>query len=362
MSARRIACVLVGIALTLALALAACGNSADDADAPAPAPSGDTLERVTENGPITARVAVTPEKPRLGDPITLTLSVTAASGMVVEMPAFGEALGRFSIVSFAPRTRTNADGGTLSEQTYVLQAPMSGKQRLPALRIEYTDHRDRGAAAAGQDAGVAGDIEVKELLTDEIALDVESVLTADELSGALRPARGRLEPSRSLNPLALILIIVGVCALTAGAVVFVLMRGRTRDTRRQVDAYAEAMARLAGLEERGLPEGEDADAWYVELSGAVRLYIEDRYRIRAPELTTEEFLREARRVAALTDEHRALLSSFLADCDRVKFAGHRPASSESQNALEAARRFVEETRLREAATAASSEEAPRAAA
>jgi hypothetical protein len=356
-AARRIPIVLVG----MALALAACGDGADDAGAPAAAPTGDTLERVTENGPITARVAVTPEKPRLGDPITLTLGVTAAAGIVVEMPAFGEALGRFSIVSFTPRTQTNADGGTLSEQTYVLQAPMSGKQRLPALRIEYTDHRGRGTAAAG-DAGVAGEIEVKELLTDEIALDVESVLTDDELSGALRPARGRLEPSRSVNPLVWMSIIIAVGLLAIGVAVFVLMRGRTRDTRRQVDAYAEAMARLAGLEQRGLPEGEDADAWYVELSGAVRLYIEDRYRIRAPELTTEEFLREARRVADLTDEHRVLLSSFLADCDRVKFAGHRPASSESQNALEAARRFVEETRLREQPTAASSEEAPRAAA
>ncbi|HUH05377.1 MAG TPA: hypothetical protein VML75_25445 [Kofleriaceae bacterium] len=349
--------VLVG----LALVLAACGSGAENTAAPAAAAEGDTLERVTENGPITARVAVTPEKPRLGDPITLTLGVTAAAGIVVEMPAFGEALGRFSIVSFTPRTQTNADGGTLNEQTYVLQAPMSGKQRLPALRIEYTDHRGLGAATAG-DAGVAGEIEVKELLTDEIALEVESVLTDDELSGALRPARGPLEPARSLNPLVFALMIMGVCVLAIGAVVFVLIRGRTRDTRRQVDAYAEAMARLAGLEERGLPEGEDADAWYVELSGAVRLYIEDRYRIRAPELTTEEFLREARRVAALTDEHRALLSSFLADCDRVKFAGHRPASAESQDALETARRFVEETRLRQLPTGASSEEAPRAAA
>lgn len=347
-------------ALAVALGLGACGSGAADTDPSTPAAAGAALERVTEHGPITARVAVAPEKPRLGDPITLTLSVTAAPGLVVEMPAFGEALGRFSIVSFTPRTQPAADGGTLHEQTYVLQAPMSGKQRLPPLRIEYTDHRDRGAAT--RDAGAAADIEPRELLTDEIALEVESVLTDDELGSELRPARGTLEPVRTIDPLVLALILVGIGALGVGAVVFALARGRRRKARRQVDAYAEAMARLVRLEARGLPEGEDADAWYVELSGAVRTYIEDRYRIRAPELTTEEFLREARRVADLTDEHRAMLSSFLADCDRVKFAGHRPASSESQQALEAARRFVEETRLREDAAPSRDEEAPRVAA
>jgi hypothetical protein len=90
-----------------------------------------------------------------------------------------------------------------------------------------------------------------------------------------------------------------------------------------------------------------------------------RFEIRAPELTTEEFLQVAVRPAnagraappeavrrsiarpELTMDHRALLSQFLERCDRVKFAGYRPDPTESLATLEAARAFVEDTRLRE---------------
>ena len=51
----------------------------------------------------------------------------------------------------------------------------------------------------------------------------------------------------------------------------------------------------------------------------------------------------------LTTDHRALLTQFLERCDRVKFAGYRPDSDESIATLKAARGFVEDTRLQEAA-------------
>ena len=78
----------------------------------------------------------------------------------------------------------------------------------------------------------------------------------------------------------------------------------------------------------------------------VRRYLEGRYGVRAPELTTEEFLQEAQRAAALAANHRELLSAFLERCDRVKFAGYRPDSDESMATLKAARAFVEDTRVR----------------
>ena len=76
-------------------------------------------------------------------------------------------------------------------------------------------------------------------------------------------------------------------------------------------------------------------------------HLEQRYEIRAPELTTEEFLLVATARPELTSEHRGLLTSFLERCDRVKFAGYRPDAAESIATLAAARGFVEDTRLRE---------------
>ena len=95
-----------------------------------------------------------------------------------------------------------------------------------------------------------------------------------------------------------------------------------------------------------MPTADVADAWYVELSDIVRRYIEERFALRAPELTTEEFLAEAGRSAELTAGNRELLSAFLATCDRVKFARYSPDEDESRGALQEAKRFLNETAIK----------------
>ena len=285
----------------------------------------------TKAGPVTATKTLVPAAPRLGDPLVLTLEVVAKAGVAVEMPAFGEALGRFAIVDFTPREEVTDDGLLLS-QRYTLQTPMSGRQRIPRLRLEFLDERDPDTEARA-----------KELLTDELAFVVASVLPAGQPLTELRPLRAALEElqgpwlQRNWPWLALGLVVL---AGVAGGVVAWLRRA---EERARLTAFDRAMARLEGLERRGLPSADAADAWYVELSDIVRRYIEERFALRAPELTTEEFLAEAGRSAELTASHRELLSAFLATCDRVKFARYSPGEDESQGALEVAKRFLNET-------------------
>lgn len=137
--------------------------------------------------------------------------------------------------------------------------------------------------------------------------------------------------------------------LIVGTVVLVRTTRRHRAIRARISAYELAVRRLAALERGGAPEEPDLDGWFVELSAIVRRYLEERYHVRAPELTTEEFMQVARRAAGLSAEHRELLSAFLERCDRVKFAGYRPDPTESLATLKAARAFIEDTRLREVA-------------
>lgn len=81
------------------------------------------------------------------------------------------------------------------------------------------------------------------------------------------------------------------------------------------------------------------------VSTVVRGYIEDRFELRAPERTTEEFLDELRRTSLLHVEHKRLLEEFLTRCDLVKFARHEPTQPELQALLDAALRFIDETTL-----------------
>ena len=88
---------------------------------------------------------------------------------------------------------------------------------------------------------------------------------------------------------------------------------------------------------------EDPERFVVEVSEAARKYLEDRFGLRAPERTTEEFLAELSGSVALDGRHKELLADFLTRCDLVKFARAVVDRSELEALHQAAARLVEET-------------------
>ncbi len=334
------------LALVIAIAsLAACSNASllDGTQAAKTEPTKDAIAKTSENGPVKATVTVWPPKPSLGEPIYLRLDVEAPAGISVDAPfqeAGDQRLGRFKVVGFVRDTHRKPDGAQHQEQTYTLEAPSSGKHRVPPLRLEMVDSRG-DAAQSGKP---------QEILTEEVPIDVAPV-KAEAVDATLHAALGKLDPDVGGTPWFLIAAIVGGALVLGIGSVFLwrLWRARRRLAVKK-SAYDEAIGKLHALELRGAPTSEQADGWFVELSAIVRSYLERRYDIRAPELTTEEFLQVASRSPELTSAHRTQLSQFLERCDRVKFAGYRPDSSESIDTLAAARAFVEDTRVREEAT------------
>lgn len=87
----------------------------------------------------------------------------------------------------------------------------------------------------------------------------------------------------------------------------------------------------------------DPRAFAIAVSDAVRVYLEERFNLRAPERTTEEFLRDLQRTSALTSDQKSSLAEFLERCDLVKFARLEPPESVLRELHEAALRLVHET-------------------
>ncbi|MFH1593317.1 MAG: hypothetical protein ABID09_01305 [Candidatus Omnitrophota bacterium] len=101
---------------------------------------------------------------------------------------------------------------------------------------------------------------------------------------------------------------------------------------------------LEALKKKNLPALGKTKEYYYELSVIVRNYIEGRFRIKAPEMTTEEFLFSLKASHELSDTHKKLLKDFLNLCDIVKFAKYGPTESEMGESFGAGRKFVDETR------------------
>jgi hypothetical protein len=81
----------------------------------------------------------------------------------------------------------------------------------------------------------------------------------------------------------------------------------------------------------------------IAVSGAIRVYLEERFDFHAPERTTEEFLYELQDTNLLTVDQKQSLGDFLANCDLIKFAKYEPTETELRALYDAALRLVNET-------------------
>ncbi len=108
-----------------------------------------------------------------------------------------------------------------------------------------------------------------------------------------------------------------------------------------IPPHVRAKQRLA----EALLHLSDPRLFCIEVSDAVRWYLEERFDFHAPERTTEEFLLELQETNRLTESQKQSLGVFLESCDLVKFARYEPTESALRELHESACRLVDETRF-----------------
>ncbi|MDG2332616.1 MAG: hypothetical protein P8Q97_00180 [Myxococcota bacterium] len=294
-----------------------------------------SLETRAVSGPVEIRVELTPDHPVIGDAITLRIEAIAEPDVEILMPAFGEALDRFRIVDFVPRESLTEDGKTLHSQRYTLQAPASGEHLLPPILLEFIDHRPGHPAAPDE-------LDAYEILTESIPFAIESMVP-DSASADLSPPMEKLNSIGSdRTPWEWLVAAVFVLGLAG----FFGFRAWQRWSLQAAvrSAWDVASSELEMLLASPLPQGERVNDFFVQLSGIVRRYLENRFSLRSPELTTERFLEEVIASPEFGREHQALLKDFLNQCDLVKFAHHVPSPEAIRETTQKARRFIDETR------------------
>jgi len=135
--------------------------------------------------------------------------------------------------------------------------------------------------------------------------------------------------------------------LTAAALVvlgaYAAWRWRRRRRLRAIKSPFEiALQRIEGA--HALMRPNNGRAFSIEVSDAVREYIESRFQVMAAHRTTNEFLYD---LLASSDaplaEHRTLLAEFLNLCDLAKFAGWHLSLPDMQTMQHSVRAFVLET-------------------
>lgn len=107
----------------------------------------------------------------------------------------------------------------------------------------------------------------------------------------------------------------------------------------QIPPHLKARRKL----EQALACIEEPRPFCILVSDAIRVYLEERFQLHAPERTTEEFLGELQSSPALTFDQKKALGDFLSRCDLVKFARYVPGKPELTDLHQSATRLIDET-------------------
>lgn len=105
-------------------------------------------------------------------------------------------------------------------------------------------------------------------------------------------------------------------------------------------AEDNAIHALNLINEEKWPEQEKFMQFYIALTNAVRKFIEEKYHLHAPTLTTQEFLMNSSKYPGFDQEMRNRLNQFLNSADQVKFAKYSPSVEECRHAMQNAKALI----------------------
>ena len=270
----------------------------------------------------------------IGDRIRYTINVQAKPGATVEFPKPGKELGPFEVKdSGISKSQEEKNGEIRRSQWYLLASYKTGKQSIPALDIKY-----KAKGASGWSI----------LKTKELTVEVKSLLSENPKAADIKDIKGILPiESRVVRNILFLIAALIFAAMLVLWVRKVFFKGALAGPKpAHVIAYEELeRIKMSAL----LAEGNFRE-YYFRLSNCIRRYLENRFALRAPEMTTEEFLGAVRDSGVLDAKNKDLLKSFLLGADMVKFAKYGPARQEAESSYEFAKRFIDETKEPEKTT------------
>ena len=164
----------------------------------------------------------------------------------------------------------------------------------------------------------------------------------------LPPVTGDIEINPQFDPPPFSWRLAGIAALWCVAaaagfaiLIFTVRRIRTLVRIHRMSPQERARWELDELLKKQLPQRGRYKDFYVELTMVVRRYISRQHGIKAPQLTTGEFLLMAQENPAFPPEAIAHLKRFLESADLVKFAGLEATEEMASDATARARDYID---------------------
>ncbi len=270
----------------------------------------------------------------IGDQTGFTVTAVIPAGTVAGLSEARDTLaGKIVILRRSPRdSAAGPDGKIIISDRYLITAFDSGTYNIPPFYAEV----------ASGDTLLRYYSENSSLRV--LRPDVTPPDSTDVIFDIIPPRRAPVTFAEIVPWL--------VIAFVAAVLLYLLARFLPRNPLRRFvrplpppePAHIIALRELSALRSEELWQKGEVKEYYSRLSDILRRYIDNRYGISSPELTTDETVRMLQHAAVTTGAQMSVVKEILSLSDMVKFAKYVPENSLHERCYEDAMRFVEETK------------------
>ncbi len=265
-------------------------------------------------GDVRVTVASKPDRVDVARAFFVTLTIEAPAGKKLELPDLRDRFRGFAVTEDFPEEPLVGSDGRVSRTSRWRLVPEPCAKKYGVKPFVVGDFYTAPVTFEGPVA--------REVVTGGMEIDPQKDLP---------PLSWRLA-GRVAAALALLAVFVF-------AVVWVVRKIREMVRVHKMSPIQRAFYELDKLLKRGLPGRGFYKDFYVELTMVVRRYVERKYGVKAPNMTTEEFLR-ATGDGAQALGNRDALRKFLESADLVKFAGVEATPEMADSATDSARGYL----------------------
>lgn len=265
----------------------------------------------------------------IGDQMNMDIFVDVPNGSEVAFPQIKDTLtAQIELVEASIVDTTITDSGSTFHQRLVLTSFDTGYMAIPGIPVIIDQDTNKVLVSDPQLIYVS-DVEVN------MEADIMDIKEPREV------------PFNWWAVLKWVLLVLAISALIGGIGYFIWRKKKEKEgvvfsKKPKIPAHEIALKRLEEIRSAKLWQNDQAKQFHVEVSEAVRQYIEDRYHLDALEQTTSEIM-DSLKVVQLDDELRTQMRKSLQLADLVKFAKVKPLADENEKSLDVAFSFVKTT-------------------
>jgi len=296
-----------------------------------------TAAPVYASGDVSIKSGVDKIRVLIGEPITYTLTLSRKESVSLDMPALGAHLGNFDIRDYTVAKPEKQNGMIIEKYVYLIASFQLGKSEIPAFKIKYK-------TSSGKEKSISAE----KILIDVVPTPSEEIKDIIKLKP---PMEKTFEWDTIKHTLLVALFIIMFAVL--GVLIYKIIKNKMplESAAAEPEQTPEewVLALISKLENSDMIEKGRVKDYYDFLSDVIRKFFEKLYAIELMELTTPELEDRLTPFFSEKAELKSKLTSFLTDCDMVKFADICPEEIENAEISNRARSIVSMASAREIA-------------